>query len=315
MLSISKIQRGTSPVKNNSVFAVLKSIKTKEILKNGVGNKKLREDFCKVYYEWINNCTTSPVIGLDKFPNIYFSNGVTQAYDIFFYKHSNSRFRVLRGEYPYTQLSVDNWRYIEDTELCEGDVVILTYPFYENGGVPRDFQKILDQCLELRIPVMIDAAYFGTCYSVNFDYSHPAIEIVGLSLSKPFSIASYRCGILFSKKPLGFLEEIQIRSNYFNKVGAYVGLKLMRSFSSDYMPLAYRFPHQEICKKLNLLPTQCIMLANIKEDDGRFDEILQDERLGKVHLPENSYRKVCVSSYLSDRDSTLKAFAKKLLRR
>ena len=315
MLDISKVGRGSCPVGNHKIFSALQSITTKEILRNGDGNPTLREDFASVYLEWIKNCTVSPVLGLDEFSNIYFANGVTQVYDIFFYEHKDKRFRVLKGEYPYVQLSVNNWLYLEDDQIRENDAVVLSCPFYGNGGIPRHFNELLDQCLELKVPVMIDAAYFGTCYGVSFDYSHPAIEMVGFSLSKPLSIQSYRCGILFSKRSFGYLEEIQIQARYFNRVGAYVGMKLMQKFPADFMPSTYKLAHQDICRKMELLPTHCIMLANVKNEDKRFDKILEDKRFKKVELPENAYRRVCVSFYISDKDSSLKSFAKKLLRR
>ena len=240
MVDISRVSRGTCPVSNNGIFTELKSISMREILKYGQGNLRLKEDFFTAYFQWIKDCKTAPVSGLDNFPYTYFVNGVTQSYDIFFLEHKERRFRVAKGDYPYVRLSVKHWCYLEDDDLQKDDAVILSCPFYENGRIPRNLPQILDQCLVLNIPVMLDAAYYGTCYEVEFDYAHPAIEIVGFSLSKTFSVQSYRIGIQLSKKPLRYLDELQNQARYFNQVGAYIGLRLMQKFPADFIPMNYR---------------------------------------------------------------------------
>lgn len=314
-LDMSRIGRGTGPVSNRNVFSVLKSITMTEIIKKGDGNPNLRNDFISRYRRWIEACSVAPVTGLEHFPKTYFVNGVTQSYDIFFSENRGRRFRTLKGEYPYVRLSVDEWCHVEEDEIRASDALALTYPFYGDGGSPRHFEGLLDRCLELGVPVLIDAAYFGTCYGVSFDYSHPAIEMLSFSLSKPFSIQSCRAGILFMKRSLGYLEEIQVQSNYFNKFGAYIGLRLMQEFPADFIPLTYRSAHQKICRDLDLIPTHCLMLANVKDEDRRFDGILKDERFEELALPEGAYRRICVSSYLSDADPVWKKAAKRMLRR
>ncbi len=313
MADISQVSRGTNPVKNNKVLSELKSIKMSEILKEGLGNPKLKEDFFLKYLKWLQDCSTSPVIGLEKFPQIYYVNGVTQSYDIFFWEHQGKRFRTVKGDYPYVKLAVNNWVYLEDDELQKNDALVLTCPFYENGDIPRNFEQILDQCLELRIPVMIDAAYFGTCYDTSFDYSHPAIEMVSFSLSKCLSLFAYRVGILFCKKSFSHLEELQKQTKYFNQAGAYIGARLMDKFPADFMPLNYKKFHQDVCQDLDLLPTKCIMLANVKNQDKRFDKLLEDNRFDQVILPDNAYRRVCISKYISDKDFLVKKLAKQMV--
>ena len=314
-IDMSRIGRGTGPVSNNKIFSALKSITMTEVIRDGDGNANLRQDYTSGYKRWIEACSVAPVTGLEQFSQTYFANGVTQGYDIFFSEHRGRRFRTLKGDYPYVRLSVDDWCHLEDDEIRPNDALAVTCPFYGDGGPPRHFNELLDRCLELGVPVMIDAAYFGTCYGVSFDYSHPAIEMLGFSLSKPFSIQSFRVGLLFMKRSLGYLEEIQVQSNYFNKVAAYIGLTLMQQFPADFIPSTYSSAHQKVCRDLGLIPSHCVMLANVKDDDRRFDEILQDERFEEPQLPERAYRRVCVSSYLSDSDPLWKKVAKKVLGR
>lgn len=312
---LSQAGRGTGPIPDRRVIDFIKSITMKEVLEGGEWNPNLKEEFLSTYVEWIRASRSAPVVGLDQFSQRYYVNGVTQTYDIFFYEHKNRRFRTLKGEYPYVRLSVPEWLHVEDDELRENDALVLSAPFYGNGGVPRDYKAMLDRCQELGIPVMIDAAYFGTCYDVSFDYTHPAIEMLSFSLSKPFAAQSFRIGILFTKRKLGYLEEIQVQANYYNRFGAYVGLRLMRQFPADFMPTSYRAAHQKVCARLGVLPSHCLMLGNVKDDDHRFDAILEDDRFEKLELPPGVLRRVCVSAYLTRDGSPLRRVAKRLLGR
>ena len=312
---ISMCGRGTGPVADRKVLGVVKATTTLEIMRQGDGNPTLRKDFADTYERWLKASTVAPVTGLEQFDVRYMVNGVTQAYDIFFYEQKGRRFRVPKGEYPYVALSVKDWAFLEDDELRPNDAVAISCPFYATGGVPHGFTELLDRCQELGVPVFVDAAYYGTVYGVSFDFSHPAIDAVSFSLSKPFCIQSYRVGLMLTKRKLGYLEEIQMAANYFNRVGSYVGMKLMNTFDADYLPLKYQARHREVCYALGLLPSHSIMLANLRDGDDRFDEVLRDDRFKPIQLPPYTPRRVCVSSYLSDTDSLPKKIIKRALGR
>lgn len=303
MTDISRAGRGTGPIQNLRIAEAYASIGGRELVRNADGNRDLNLEFTAYFTDWIRACRSTPVLGLDQFTTRYFANGVTQSYDIFFYEHKGRRFRTAIGEYPYVRLSVDNWAFLEDDEIREGDAVALSCPFYAHGGVPHGYQELLDRCRELGVPVFVDAAYFGTCEGVTYDFSHPAIEMLSFSLSKPFCIQSYRAGLLLIKRKLPYLEEIQMAARYYNRVGAYVGLKLMRRFSADFIPETYRGAYRTVCRELDLLPSHCMMIGNVKHGDRRFDEILRDDRFEDVELPEGLHHRVCVSAYLSDEAS------------
>lgn len=315
MLNISRAVRGTGPIRNRRITAAATSIGGMDVLRYADGNRDLNLEFNGFFTEWIRSCRSTPVQGLDQFTTRYFVNGVTQSYDIFLYEHKGRRFRTAIGEYPYVRLSVDNWAFLEDDEIRENDAVTLSCPFYAHGGVPQHYASILDKCAELGVPVFVDAAYFGTCRGTSYDFSHPAIEMLSFSLSKPFCIQSYRAGMLMMKRTLPYFEEIQTAARYFNRVGAYVGLRLMHDFSADFIPETYGAAYDNVCQELDLLPTNCMMIANLKHEDKRFDPILVDDRFEDVALPEGQYRRVCISDYLSDRASLVRRVARAAKRR
>lgn len=312
---VSQCQRGTAPVVSRQVQLVVKATGAEDFMRSGDGNVRLRLDFLETYLDWLQASSQSVALGLTEYPHQYFTNGVTEGYDIFMRSFAGSRFRVLKGEYPYTALSEPSWEYIEDDELRTDDAVVLSSPFYATGRPPQDYDRILDRCKDLHIPVFVDAAYFGTCYGESFDYSHPAITMVGFSLSKTFAIQSYRCGMLLTRKKLRHLEEIQVSANYFNRVGAYMGMRLMRVFPADFMPGKYRRRHQLVCYRLGLLPTSSIMLANVREGDHRFDDLLADGRFDPYTRPSHLLPRVSVSAYVSDAPPVVKRVVKWALQR
>src|SRR5690606_31785923 len=141
--------------------ALKRSITMLDMMSGGDWSPGVRDEFIDGYKAWIESGRAAPVSGLGRFPVAYYVDGVTYAYDLFFWRHKGRRFRTLAGEYPYTRLSVDRWLGLEDDELREGDAVIMSCPFYADGGPPRGYEATLDACARLGVPVMIDAAYYG----------------------------------------------------------------------------------------------------------------------------------------------------------
>ena len=48
------------------------------------------------------------------------------------------------------------------------------------------------------MPVVLDCAWYGTCYDLDFDVNHPAITEVSFSLSKGIGLGNMRTGVRFS---------------------------------------------------------------------------------------------------------------------
>lgn len=309
---LSRAGRGTGPIVDRRIVRAIASVSMKEVLERGAWNEGLQEEFLSTYTDWIRASEATPVAGLEAFPWRYFVNGVSQGYDIFFLEHKGRRFRALEAEYPYVRLSVPSFALVETDELRSGDALTLSAPFYADGSVPPRYRELLDRSEQLGVPVMIDAAYFGTCYGARFDFTHPAIEMLSFSLSKAFAAQSFRIGILYSKRPLPYLEELQAQSRYYNRVGAYVGLRLMRQFSADFIPSSYRDAHRRVCAELDVIPSRCVMLANLRDDDERFDAILEDARFERPTLPSGVRRRICVSAYLGDGGSRLRQLGRML---
>lgn len=252
---------------------------------------RCREEYLKHYDQWIQSSTLNSITGLEHFLRRDLINGTTQTFDEAYFKYAHRRLRVFRGEYRYHMRTVNNWKFIEDESLESGDYVIVSTPFCSTGDIHPELQHILDACWALRIPVIIDMAYFGTCNGIQFDVSHPAIESVSFSLSKGTGLGDIRSGIRYSN--LNDNNPICQQNNFDHTVllAAKVGLYMMQNFSPDFIPLRYGETQKAVCEKLHLQPTKCMHLAL---GDSSWDDFSIDgkyNRIGLRELVRSEYKK------------------------
>ena len=243
------------PLKDQLVNAIIKSIGA-----NWLEDDYVVPHYLKRYREWIESTQLNRVLGLDNFPSVTYSQGTTESFDKFYLRNRNRRFRCFRGEYLYHELTWQNlgydWAYIDDQELQANDAVVFSLPFADTGN-QKHTQELLDTCVSLDIPVLIDSAFFGICSDIDFDYSHPAITDVTMSLSKPFPVYGMRIGIRFSKDTTDGLN-IYGNTHYVNKFGAAVGIQLFNRQTPDYIFARYRDQQLAWCEKYNLAASNCV---------------------------------------------------------
>ena len=230
-----------------------------------LSDNNLHNNFLQEYKEWIKTTKNNKVIGIDDFNYACYSNGTTEAFDKFYAKHSTKRFRFFKGEFLYHRLSCRNnnfkWAYLEDEKLSSNDVVIISLPFSDTGTKHEEMDFILHNCTALGIPVLLDCAYFGVCSNIEFDLSHQCITDVTFSLSKTFYAAHLRIGMRLTRvdddDPLFVTNKI----GYINRSSAYIGQQLLKKFSPDYIYNKYRNRQVEICKILDVEPSDCVLFG------------------------------------------------------
>lgn len=217
--------------------------------------------FLKNYKAWIQSSTLNTVTGLDKFTHASFSLGTTETFDKFYLEHRYKRFRWFCGEYMHHQYSNRNYKFIEDGVLEENDAVIISLPFCRTGNKHPDMDAVIKECEILRIPVLLDCAYFGLCGGLNFDFTSPAVNTIAFSLSKTYPVSYLRIGIRFSRFRPGDTLEMLNRNGYVNRLGIAVGLQLFDHYTPDYLYTTYRNTQQEFCNILNATPSSSVIFG------------------------------------------------------
>ena len=279
-------------------------IASKEVVDvvNGLVNPKylysetILPKFVDTYYKWVQGSKLNKLHNLDKFPVVDFVHGTSQAFDFWYQKHHNKRFRCLKGDYAYHKVSWKtyfNWAYLEDDELREGDALIISVPFSDLGAKHPETESILDKCDELGIPVFIDAAYYCIVRDLEFDLDRPCIDTIAFSMSKAFYGAErLRIGIRCRRKEE---DDGAVLFNQFHcvaKIAAGVGYELCKRFDIDYNQNTFREKQIKICKELNIKPSDSVLFGLADKNHSEFGDYNRG----------TEWRRVCISKLLGDCD-------------
>jgi len=256
---------GAEAVVSQRLIDQIKDFMLQATQENCVQNLQLQQKFVDQYRRWILSTKLNKIIGLDRFKVAAYSNGTTEAFDKFYLKNHTRRFRCFRGEYMYHMASwktyFPSWKYIDDAPLEKNDAVVISFPFSDLGQEHPRTKEILDQCLQLDIPVLLDCAYFGLCSDMIFDLSHPAITDVTFSLSKFLPVAHLRIGLRFTQVDDDDSLLICNKTLYTNRMGCAVGLKIMNTFDPDYIVNTYQSAQLQLCKELDVVPSKSIIFG------------------------------------------------------
>ena len=285
--------------RHNAIFAPefqksLYDMPWQEYLTNP-GFWECKEQFDEQIHNWIISTKENTISGLDKFNEHHIITGTTQAFDEAYWRYKDKRLRTYRGEYHYHRrildLSYDKWGFI-DTRYPNNDVaepidkndwVIISMPFCGNGSVAPFLLETLDMCLEKNVPVLIDCAWFGTCYDIDIDVSHPAIKEVCFSLSKSLGMGHSRIGIRYSNfvdGPIAVTNDY----NHLTLVMAKIGIHQMNNFTCDFIPNKYLQIHKDLCQEFNLTETNCMHLALGPRTELWEREFQDDDKYIKVGI-------------------------------
>lgn len=223
------------------------------------------DEFCEQYLAWIESTSLSRFVGLEDFKYSVFSAGTTETFDKFYMKHHSRRFRCFKGEYMYHQLawrnSWPNWKYIEDYPLDKNDAVVISFPFADTGNEHESYKWLMETCTELKIPVLIDCAYFGISSNLIYDFSYPCITDIAFSVSKYFPIAHARVGMRLTRINDDDPMFVYQYRSYNNKYGAKLGSYFLQQFSPDYITVNYKHKQVEFADILKVTPSNTVLFA------------------------------------------------------
>jgi hypothetical protein len=242
--------QGSRAVKDEQVTKVINTVLDNRNL-HLLNHNLYLEEFQTAFLNWVGDSVT----GLS-FYNSSFSNGTTQAFDSFYLRHSNKRFRCFVGEYFYHLKSwislKKDWKFIQDiADIHPGDAVVISAPFCDTGSMHPNYKALLNHCSAKGIPVLVDCCYYPISRNIELNFEYDCIDTICFSLSKAFPVANYRIGIRYTKPNIADGQTLLNSINYNNNFAAFIGLKLIDNFSSDYIFLRYREKQRKVC---NIIP-------------------------------------------------------------
>ncbi len=205
---------------------------------------------------WLFNSKLNNLDGFDSFSRVDIINGCTQFIDSLYI---TCRPQNVPGDYRYHQ-RLGNWD-TEPGKLQHHIPLVIAMPFPSTGAVHTQMKEILDECLEKNIPVHIDGAWITCCRSIDFDFSHPAIRSVAISLSKGLGLGWNRIGLRWTKEDRNDSITIMNDFNMNLRAPAMIGLHFLRNLPPDYLWNTYGDIYHKVCRDFYLTPTNSIYLA------------------------------------------------------
>lgn len=220
-------------------------------------SNQIYTDFKLECEQWLFNSKLNTLKGIDTFPRKDIIIGCTQFIDNLYMQ---GPVQTIRGDYKYHERL--KLGFVKDVGSLIPDIpLILAMPFPKNGAPHEDIEEILSECRTKQIPVHIDGAWTSCCRDISFDFSHPAIQSVGISLSKGLGLGWNRIGLRWTKDTKPDAITIMNDFNMNCRVLAKIGLHFIRKFPTDYLWNTYGKLNAQVCNDFNLTPTHSIYLA------------------------------------------------------
>jgi hypothetical protein len=304
----NNIFQGSRAVNDSLVNSFLQDVFKDDLLAKGLNDRNNLTNFKTSFTNWIQAHKSNTVQGLDQY-QIDYSAGTTQCFDSFYFRHRHRRFRCYTGEYFYhlkTWISNQvNWSFITDSDpVGKDDAVIISMPFCDTGSLHPDYDSLINCCEQLGVPVLVDCCYYPISGGLDIDVSSTCIDTVAFSLSKAFPIANLRIGVRYTRNIFDG-QKLHDSINYNNTLSAYVGLQLIRRFSSDYIYQTYQHKQKTVCDYFELTPGNAVMFA---VGDSNWNQYSRRNLLNAYQLnlaPENFNNRVSLVSMFENWDCFL----------
>jgi hypothetical protein len=255
--------RGAKPVVDNSVRDFIESLNPSKDLYN----ENIQQEFIENFYNWITSSKLNNIQGLDDFPNRKLVAGTAQAFDHFYWRHKDRRFRFFEGEFMYHSAVLKHggmWEYItKEVPVMPGDAVIISVPFSDYGTVHSELETILEMCETSGVPVLLDFAYYPCTKNIELDLDkYFCVTTVTFSISKAFYGAEFlRVGMRLERFDTDDGIDVFNSVEMVNRVSLSIASKLINKYDVDYNWLTYEDVYNQVCKEKDLETTDCVMFG------------------------------------------------------
>lgn len=257
------LQSGAQPIRDPDIAHMIANIGMDEAA-SGMYDRDFISTFMDAYDAWIRSSKHNAIRGLDSYDR-FMCFAVTHAIEQYLMKHRSKRIRTFKGEYPGTMELIRGYgldhEYLDGSIPNYGDTVIISAPFSGTGNMHPDMSAVLDRCDELRIPVMLDCAFYGICQNLRLNLNS-SIETVAFSLSKCYSLQNHRIGMIYSIDPPVGISLLQ-RFGYTSRFGASLALYLFDAYGPDHAVDRYGPVQKHVCDALGgLEPSDTVIFGN-----------------------------------------------------
>lgn len=231
---------------------------TKNVLSGQFSSEYIEySDFITECSKYIEGTQINTLTGLDKYTRKDIIIGCTQYIDNIYMQ---GLVQTVTGDYRYhNRLGLSN---IKDVgSLIPAMPLIIAMPFPSTGDIHIHMEEILYECSKKDIPVHIDGAWLSCCRNIVFDFSHPNIRTVGISLSKGLGLGWNRVGLRYSRQTTQDSVTIMNDFNMNNRALITIAKYFMDNTKPDYLWNKHNINYSKVCNDFNLTETNSIYLA------------------------------------------------------
>lgn len=244
------------PLSDKKIIGLINEIMSTKI--DFDASNEVYETFKKEVTSWILSSKLNKLTGLEAFSRVDICIGCTQFIDTIYMK---GPVQTLSGDYTYHQRLNPDIKFSEPGSLIPNVDLIIAMPFPSIGGIHPLMEEILDECQLKNISVHIDGAWVSCCRDIIFDFTHPAIKSIAISLSKGTGLGWNRIGLRWTHESEPDAISLMNDFHMNNKVLVIIGLHFIRRLSIDHLWLTHSDRYYKICNDFNLTPTNSIYIA------------------------------------------------------
>jgi hypothetical protein len=183
----------------------------------------------------------SPIINLKDY-FVYPISGITEGLN-WWYNQEARTVDIKEGDYQWLKKTGNDMLYISMPSAIDGNM-----------------HDVIDNR-----QIALDLAYVGSTQIYPIEIKN--VERAFYSLSKPFGIRNIRTGWYFTKTEDVRLKNLIESAKYYNYYAHDVAEKIIETFSLDYVHSTLNLQQKEICKNLNLTPSDSVWLATSTEEE------------------------------------------------
>lgn len=227
------------------------------------------EKYEQGWMEWIkrSNGKNYALKNLELFSHACYSQGTQESFLNFYMMNRNKRFRVFKGEYwwhmdIWSKLDY-RWSYIEDDDIRDGDICIVSCPFALYGRKHKMLDELIEKCERLGVEILLDFIYLPNSMNktVDIDLSASCIKQITFSLSKTFPVQCAKIALRLTKHKLSDPMQMSNDENISNRLAAGLGFEIMNNFPLDHMTNKYRDQQSKWCDIMGLEKTNVVHFA------------------------------------------------------
>jgi hypothetical protein len=207
---------------------------------------------------WLFKSQLNSLSGFDQFNRVDIINGCTQFIDTVYMK---GPVQIIKGDYRYHARLNPDIVYSVPGYLRPGLPLIIAAPFPSTGDLHVNMKEILDECLELAIPVHIDGAWITCSRDIVLDVGHSAIRSIGISLSKGLGLGWNRIGLRWTRDTNADAVTVMNDFNMNLRAATMIGLHFIQQLPPDYLWTTHGDRYRQICRDFDLEETRSIYLA------------------------------------------------------